>query len=152
MTMKYLFYLSALICLLMSCEQEKTLSKSQENLYGLPRDWTVDVLFDEQDSIQINDSTKRLTKNNHDMVLYLPIKNSSNHGHLIVSHETIQIDSVYGDGGGATMFEVKKEGIQWNVIGKKHAINFDQVNQTALNCGGTLTPNGTVLLLSLIHI
>lgn len=148
--MKFIYKLALLssIISLWSCQKsnEKTLSQAANNHYSLPRNWTVDVLFDEADYVLVNDSTSLLTKGKHDMIVYMPIKGSSAHGYLVVSHETISLDSVYGDGGGATIFEVQKQGLNWKVVSKKTTIDFSTVKQTALNCGGKLSPNGTILM------
>ncbi len=148
--MKRVYFPLMLICsfLISSCEKKtkRTLSKPSQNSYNLPLNWSLDVLFDEKDTVILNDSTTVLTKGNHDMIVYIPIDGSSEKGYLCVSHETIIRDSLRGDGGGATIFEIAKRGLHWNVLSKKYAIDFSTVNQTALNCGGKLTPNGTILM------
>lgn len=144
----YKFFLLLSIITFWGCKDNsrKTLSQPTNNKYELPRNWNINILFNEADSVLINDSIPFLTKGNHDMIVYIPINGSSEHGYIVVSHETITIDSIYGDGGGATIFEIQKQGVNWTVISDKFAIDFSKVKQTVLNCGGTLSPNGTIIM------
>lgn len=110
----------------------------------LPEEFQYDILFAEGDTVKTTSGIGN-AKGNHDLIIYLPIQGSSEHGHLYVSHETLTADPITGDGGGGTMLEVKKENGQWKTIGVKKNIDFSSVGGTVYNCGGTLTPKGTIL-------
>ena len=78
------------------------------NTLIIPDNFNTKVLFSQTiDSVIRKDGLKFPAKGNHDMIAYVPIAGSSQHGWLFVSHETMDADSVLGDGGGATIFEVK---------------------------------------------
>jgi len=111
----------------------------------IPEGFKYKVLFSEGDTVVTNPGVHAPAKGSHDMVIYIPIDSSSEYGYLYVNHEEHKPNVLLGDGGGGTVFEVKKENGEWNVVGDFHAIDFSNVGQTFRNCGGTLTPNGTVL-------
>ncbi|MCX6200244.1 MAG: DUF839 domain-containing protein [Bacteroidetes bacterium] len=111
----------------------------------IPEGFKYKVLFSEGDTVVMNSGTHAPAKGSHDMVIYIPIDSSSEHGYIYVNHEEHKPNALLGDGGGGTIFEVKKEKDEWNVVGDFHAIDFSNVGETFRNCGGTLTPNGTVL-------
>lgn len=110
----------------------------------LPEGFEYDILFAEGDTVETI-SGIGFAKGNHDMIIYLPINGSSEHGNLYVNHETLSADPKTGDGGGGTLLEVKKENGRWKTIGAKKNIDFTSVGGTVYNCGGTLTPKGTIL-------
>jgi len=145
---KPLYFIPFLVILItLSCQQkaQRKLAEVQDNTFGLPIQSTYNVLFDENDSISVGLKLVP-TKGNHDMTVYIPINGSSTHGYLVVSHEVFTKDSILGDGGGATFFEVQKQGENWNVIGQYKNIDFSPVKHTVYNCGGKLTPKGTILM------
>ena len=111
----------------------------------IPVGFKYKVLFSEGDTVITNSDIHAPAKGSHDMVIYIPIDSSSEHGYLYVNHEEHKPNALLGDGGGGTVFEVKKEYDEWKVVGDFHAIDFSNVGQTFRNCGGTLTPNGTIL-------
>lgn len=88
-----------------------------------------------------------LSKQNHDYLYYLPINGSSSHGYIVVNHEiTNAKNAILGDGGGMTVFEVKKDSKgDWGVVGKFKNVDFSKVGGTNVNCGGAHTPWGTAL-------
>lgn len=111
----------------------------------LPQGYSSKVLFSEGDTV-INAQQQAVpAKGKHDLNLYIPINNSNEHGYIYTSHETHAPNALLGDGGGATITEVKKVNGQWQTVGSKKAVDFSPVGQTIRNCGGTLTPYGTVL-------
>lgn len=110
----------------------------------LPEGFDFNILFAEGDTVETTAGIG-LAKGNHDLIIYLPINGSAEHGHLYVSHETLTADPITGDGGGGTILEVKKENGVWKSIGPKKNVDFSAVGGTAYNCGGTLTPQGTIL-------
>ena len=75
-----------------------------------PDNMNLDVLFSASKDIVITKDQKSApAKGYHDMIIYIPIDSSSSHGWLYVGHESTNKDTVLGDGGGGTMFEVKLE-------------------------------------------
>ena len=115
------------------------------NQLVLPPNLNAKVLFSQTiDSVLRNDGLKFPAKGNHDMIAYIPINKSSKHGWLYVSHETHDADPNLGDGGGATVFEVKFENNQWKVVGEYYHVDFSTVGNTDRNCGGVMGPNGMV--------
>lgn len=111
----------------------------------IPDGFSYKVLFSEGDTVTSNKGVRAMAKGSQDMVIYIPINNSSEHGYLYVNHEEHKPNALLGDGGGGTMFEVIKKQDTWNVIGDFHAVDFSTVGETFRNCGGTLTPNETIL-------
>lgn len=112
----------------------------------LPEGFTYQVLFRQKlDEVTKADGSKHPAKGKHDFTAYMPIDGSSEHGYLYVNHESHKIDDGLGDGGGGTVFEIKKEGSDWKVIGDFRHIDFAPVGGTIRNCGGTATPHGTIL-------
>lgn len=151
---KFNLLLSLVVLQLASCQ---TQNSKQEKLFkpvpadfttqtlNLPQGYNFQVLFSEGDSI-LNAAQQMVpAKGKHDLNLYIPINNSSEHGYIYTSHETHAPNALLGDGGGATISEVKKVGNDWTLVGNKTAIDFSPVGQTIRNCGGTVTPYGTVL-------
>ena len=152
--MKNLFFL----CLfaLVACSTPEKPSKGfithrDKGPLELDEGYSFSILFQEKDSIWLHDSIVTLAKGNHDLISYIPINGNSEHGQLFISHEIITINPVLGDGGGATLFEIQKIDDQWQVIGKRHAIDFSPVLATANNCGGKRTPKGTILMAEEIY-
>lgn len=111
----------------------------------IPEGFKYKVLFSEGDTVITNSGIHAPAKGSHDMVIYIPIDSSSEHGYIYVNHEEHKPNALLGDGGGGTVFEVKKENEEWKVVGDFHVIDFSNVGQTFRNCGGTLTPNRTIL-------
>lgn len=67
-----------------------------------------------------------------------------------MSHEKIEAHPTLGDGGGMTLFSAfKDKSGKWNVAsnptGKFKNIDFSPVGGTLANCGGMVTPMGTVV-------
>jgi len=82
----------------------------------IPGNLTSTILFTGNvDQVVAHDGRTAPAKKHHDMTAYMPIDGSSEHGWLYIGHETNYGDDVLGDGGGATMFEVKLENGEWNV-------------------------------------
>ena len=112
----------------------------------LPEGFSYQVLFQgEKDSVIKADGSKHPAKEDNDMLAYLPIDGSSEHGLLYISHETYDTNSVLGDGGGGSIMEIKKENGKWNIIDNVKHVDFSGVGETSRNCGGTSTPHGTIL-------
>jgi uncharacterized protein len=111
----------------------------------LPEKFSFDIVFHEDDTVIAPNGKLVPAKGHHDMIQYIPIKKSNEHGYLYVSHETHDTNSVLGDGGGGAVLEIKKENGKWKKIGKPRAIDFSTVGNTSRNCGGAVTPYGTIL-------
>jgi secreted PhoX family phosphatase len=111
----------------------------------LPDGFTARVLFIQGDTVTTINGLRLPAKGKHDLIVYTPINGSSEHGFIYVNHESHAPDSLLGDGGGGTYFEVKKDAEGWRVIGDFKAIDFKEVGYTERNCGGTATPYGTIL-------
>ena len=108
--------------------------------------FTYKVLFRQGESVvKTKDGETGLARGNHDFTGYVPINGSSQHGYVIVNHELRDSNSTFGDGGGMTVFEVKYENNEWNVVGDYRNVDFSGVGGTYVNCGGAQTPYGTVL-------
>ncbi len=112
---------------------------------SIPPGFHYSVLFSQGDTVVTNNGAKAPAKGSQDMLVYIPIKGSGKHGYLYVNHEEHLLNKLLGDGGGGTVFEVKMEMGAWKVVGDFHAIDFSGVGETFRNCGGTLTPKGTIL-------
>lgn len=111
----------------------------------LPAGFKYEVLFSEGDSVVAPNGSLAPAKGSHDMVIYVPIKESSQHGYLYVSHESHKPNAVLGDGGGGSIMEVKHVNGKWGVIGTPYSVDFSNVGETFRNCGGTLTPHGNII-------
>ena len=111
----------------------------------LPEGFTYTVLFSEGDEVTREDGQKFPAKGNHDMVVFVPDEESPNtKGILYVSHETKYKNEDLGDGGGATIFDIEEIDGKWQVTSEFSHVDFSGVGYTNRNCGGTLTPNGTI--------
>lgn len=112
----------------------------------LPEGYQYQILFQEKyDQVTRVDGAKFNALGKHDMCQYIPIDGSSSHGYLYVSHEYRYANKDLGDGGQGTVFEVKKDSSGWKVVSDFDHIDFSSVGFTHRNCGGTLTPHGTIL-------
>lgn len=117
---------------------------SQDGLI-LPEGFSYKVLFSEFDSVMREDGLKFPAKGNHDLSIFIPDEESPNtKGWLYISHETKYKSDGLGDGGGATMFQIALEDNGWQVVGEFNHVDFSPVGYTNRNCGGSLTPNGTI--------
>ena len=111
----------------------------------IPGNLTSTILFTGNvDQVLAHDGRTAPAKKHHDMTAYMPIDGSSEHGWLYIGHETNYGDDVLGDGGGATMFEVKLENGEWNVVSDFNNVDFSSVRGTGRNCGGSVAPNGMI--------
>jgi uncharacterized protein len=112
----------------------------------LPEEYRFDILFGTGDSVYIQSENRFApAKDKNDYMTFIPLDGSSEEGWLWVNHETIAPDSNLGDGGGATMIQVKFTDGKWTTIGNKIAVDFSNVGGTWHNCLGTTTPWGTIL-------
>lgn len=111
----------------------------------IPENLDVKILFTEKlDQVVNHLGVSAPAKKDHDMITYLPIDGSSEHGWLYIGHETRYRDDVLGDGGGATMFEIQKKDGVWERISDFENVDFSEVRGTNNNCGGSMAPNGMI--------
>tara|TARA_B110000037_G_scaffold222406_1_gene297171 strand:+ start:106669 stop:108186 length:1518 start_codon:yes stop_codon:yes gene_type:complete len=112
----------------------------------LPEGFSYRILFQEKtDLVTRADGQQFPAKGNHDLTVFIPDEEKpETKGLLYISHETKYADPNLGDGGGATIFEIEKIDGHWQVRGNFDHVDFSSVGYTNRNCGGSLTPNGTV--------
>lgn len=151
------------LCLLFACGSEETQDSPKEEKTNstnapftevpanfetqevlIPEGFSMEILFMEgKDKVKRNDGTFVPAQGNHDLNVYFP--EDENGGRFYVSHEADERNDDLGDGGGGTFFQVVNKQGKWSVEGDFMAVDFSQVGGTWRNCGGTGTPNGTVL-------
>lgn len=112
----------------------------------LPEGFTYTVLFtEERDMVTRADGVQSPAKGKHDLSIFIPSEEDpENKGMLYISHETAGPDTVLGDGGGATIFDLEKVEGHWQVTSDFHHVDFSAVGLTEKNCGGSLGPNGNI--------
>lgn len=112
----------------------------------LPEGFSYRILFQEKsDLVTRADGAKFPAKGNHDLSVFIPDSLSpESKGRLYISHETKYADANLGDGGGATIFDLELIDGHWQVMGEFDHVDFSSVGYTNRNCGGSMTPNGTV--------
>ena len=112
----------------------------------LPEGFTCRILFREEfDVVKRADGMTFPAKGYHDLSVFIPDKESpETKGLLYISHESKYANAGLGDGGGATVFEIAFKDGQWNIVGDFNHVDFSNVGGTNRNCGGSLSPNGTV--------
>jgi uncharacterized protein len=97
------------------------------------------TLFEEGDSVYAASGAMSTSKRHHDYIAYLPGR-SAKQASLFVSHECNDTNSVLGDGGGGTIFSMRKKDYEWKRTGKFQAVDFSAVGGTYDNCGGLYIP------------
>jgi secreted PhoX family phosphatase len=112
----------------------------------LPEGFSYRIIFQEQvDLVTRADGKQFPAKGLHDLTVFIPDKESpETKGLIYVSHEDKIANDNLGDGGGATVFPIELKDGKWQVTGNFDHIDFSAVGGTNRNCGGSLTPNGTV--------
>ena len=100
------------------------------------------------DTVTNKNGVKALSKVDNDFLGYVAINGRSDSGYIIQNHEQNAANSVLGDGGGMSVFTAEFKGSTWNVVdnvnGKFRQVDFTNVGGTLGNCGGGVTPWGTV--------
>ncbi|UZR99252.1 alkaline phosphatase PhoX [Chondrinema litorale] len=104
-----------------------------------------------------NDAGEALAKQWHDFIGFTPDEDSDDLGWISVNHEEISANDSIGDGGGMTVFKVKRNAItdELEIIeqtledgrtGKFFNVDFvNTVGETGMNCGGiTSTVDGRI--------
>jgi len=112
----------------------------------IPEGATMDVLYRSvHDSAYYTNGELLPAKRKIDFLAYHPINGSSEHGHLFMNHELRLDDPAFGNGGGMSWIEVKRENGRWHRVGYGNNIDFQSLGGTWHNCGGVVSPNGTIL-------
>jgi hypothetical protein len=104
-----------------------------------------------------NAAGKSVAKQWHDFIGFAKAPANSNGilGNVIINHEMVTSDAKIGDGGGMTMFKLKRgTNDQLEVVdqtltdgrkGKFFNVDFvNTVGETGMNCGGINAPNGRI--------
>lgn len=90
---------------------------------------------------------KQLAKQWHDFIGYTPINPQApnDSAYITINHEMRVKDDILGDGGGMTVFKVKKmpDG-DYVVDGGYRNVDFTAVGNTLANCGGISARNGRI--------
>ncbi len=111
----------------------------------IPEGYKYDIIYSAgSDSVTRANGKKYPAREYADFTAYIPIDGSNEHGYLYVNHESKNLDDNLGDGGGGAILEIIKENGTWRTLSIKH-IDFEPVGGTLRNCGGTLTPQNTIL-------
>lgn len=90
---------------------------------------------------------KQLAKQWHDFIGYTPInlQAPNDSAYITINHEMRVKDDILGDGGGMTVFKVKKTPTgDYIVDGSYRNVDFSAVGNTLANCGGISTRNGRI--------
>ncbi len=106
-----------------------------------------DVLFREGESmVRLTNGGSALARGNHDFIGFIPIDGAVDHGYLIVNHELRDSNSVFGDGGGMTVFEARRDATgHWSAVGPYREVDFSGVRGTWSNCSGANLGDGRVM-------
>lgn len=95
-------------------------------------------------------------KEYHDFIGFTEDKTTDDLGWISVNHEMAQSHDLIGDGGGMTVFKVRRDPITDTLIvveqiltdgrkGKFFAVDFaNTVGETGMNCGGIQSPDGRI--------
>jgi len=97
------------------------------------------TLFEQGDTVYTNNSTYSPSKGSHDYTAFLP-GSSAKKASLFVSHECNDSSTIFGDGGGGTIFQIRKKDYLWKRTGKFESVDFSAVGGTYDNCGGLYIP------------
>ena len=162
--MKNLFVLPLLLVGLLGCQNGNKHSevKSAETTLGIqfasvvnqynaqtllvPEGCQVDIIFQgEIDSVMTDEGIMRLSKRKIDFLAFIPSDSSAERGQLFMNHELRDANAILGDGGGMSWLEVEKVNGSWQQVGDAHYIDFADLGGTWHNCGGEVSPHGTIL-------
>src|SRR5215217_7175992 len=107
------------------------------------------ILFRGQvDTVTNAGGQKALSKGDNDFIGFVPINGRSDSGYVIQNHEQTAANSLLGHGGGMSVFTAQFKNQDWTVVdhpnGKFRQVDFSAVGGTLANCGGAVTPWGTV--------
>lgn len=104
-----------------------------------------------------NNAGEALAKQWHDFIGFTPDNSGSGDlGWIAVNHEEVSSNDSIGDGGGMTVFKVKRDATTDSLIivdqtlndgrsGKFFNVDFvSTVGETGMNCGGIISPDGRI--------
>lgn len=103
-----------------------------------------------------NASGEALAKQWHDFIGFTPDNNSADLGWVSVNHEMVVQNDSIGDGGGMTVFKVRRDPATDSLIvvtqtlsdgrtGEYFAVDFvNTVGETGMNCGGICSSDGRI--------
>ena len=100
-----------------------------------------------KDTVLNKEGKYALAKQWHDFITYTPINSAApnDSGYVLVNHELQEKNNLLGDGGGMTVFKVrKKQDGSWEKYGPFRNVDFSEVGNTLANCGGITAPNGRI--------
>jgi secreted PhoX family phosphatase len=100
------------------------------------------------DTVVTKTGQKALSRPENDFIGYVPINGRSDSGYVIQNHEQNTANAVLGHGGGMSVFTAHRKNNVWSVAdhpgGRFRQVDFTPVGGTLGNCGGAVTPWGTV--------
>jgi secreted PhoX family phosphatase len=100
------------------------------------------------DTVTTKTGQKALSRGENDFIGYVPINGRSDSGYVIQNHEQVAANTILGHGGGMSVFTAHFKNNMWTVAehpnGKFRQVDFSGVGGTLANCGGAVTPWGTV--------
>ncbi len=103
-----------------------------------------------------NNAGEALAKQWHDFIGFTPDNAGSDLGWISVNHEMVVANDSIGDGGGMSVFKVRRDPATDSLIivdqtlsdgrqGKFFAVDFaNTVGETGMNCGGITAPDGRI--------
>lgn len=103
-----------------------------------------------------NNAGEALAKQWHDFIGFTPDNAGSDLGWISVNHEMVVANDSIGDGGGMSVFKVRRDPATDSLIivdqtlsdgrqGKFFAVDFaNTVGETGMNCGGITSPDGRI--------
>jgi len=102
-----------------------------------------------------NPAGRAIAKEWHDFIGLTPDDSGASQGWVSVNHEMIYRDDRLGDGGGMTVFKIKRAADGTLIVddqklgdgreGKFFNVDFvNTVGETGMNCGGIIAPNGRI--------
>lgn len=103
-----------------------------------------------------NNAGEALAKQWHDFIGFTPDNTGSDLGWISVNHEMVVANDSIGDGGGMSVFKVRRDPATDSLIivdqtlsdgrqGKFFAVDFaNTVGETGMNCGGITAPDGRI--------
>src|SRR5436190_13424063 len=147
--MKRYFYILVLLLMTRAAVAQLPFSPVDTNFTSktitIPKGYGYSTLFiGGVDSVLTSTGTRQLSKESQDLIVFIPKNGSSTEGTLYVNHETSGSDAARGNGGGGTIFDVKKGPYEWSVVGDRKKVDFSTVGGTSNNCAGNLAPKGTI--------
>src|SRR5690242_14679518 len=83
----------------------------------IPKGINYDIIFSEGDTVINIKGQKTTAKGDHDYNAFMPSDQSETFGKFYTSHETNDSNSIIGDGGGGTVYKIKKENERWKSDG-----------------------------------